>query len=59
MQKWNTHCSMLGILQHWSACVSDSGLILKALELCQHFLLHNVHVIASGLSFIINGVGYS
>jgi len=50
---------MLGILQHWSACVSDSGLILKALELCQHFLLHNVHVIASGLSFIINGVGYS
>lgn len=37
-----------------SLCVSDSGVILKALG----FVSAQVHVIAGGLSFIINDVGY-
>lgn len=41
-----------------SLCVRDSGVILRALGFVSALLVTHVHVIASGLSFIIHGVGY-
>lgn len=51
-------CPVVVQAGHFTAlCISDSGVILKAVEFVSALLVTHIHVIASGLSFIINAAG--